>query len=124
MDITLERILSLLAKKENGEFIRGEKAKFASSLGLPHNVVAEWINGKSKSYRNHLYHISDKYNVSVEWLKGETDIKEKSPAEAGDLDAESNALVDKLDYDQLVELIFKATKRAEELKKAQQKLGE
>ena len=63
-------------------------------------------------------------NTTVDYLTGKSDIKEKSPAEAGDLDAESNALVDKLDYDQLVELIFKATKRAEELKKAQQKLGE
>ena len=63
-------------------------------------------------------------NTTVDYLTGRTDIKEKSPAEAGDLDAESNALVDKLDYDQLVELIFKATKRAEQLKKAQQKLGE
>lgn len=114
MDITLERILSLLAKKENGEFARGEKAKFASSLGLPHNVVAEWVNGKSKSYRNHLYHISDKYNVSVEWLKGETDIKEKSPAEAGDIRKQAEELIGKMDHDQLLEFIAKATEKLRE----------
>lgn len=82
----LERILSLLDKNQNGEIARGEKSKFASNLGLPHNVVAEWINGKNKSYRNHLYQISDKYNVSVEWLKGETDIKEKPTLNEGELE--------------------------------------
>ena len=44
LDITLERILSLLGKNQNGEIARGEKSKFASNLGLPHNVVAEWIS--------------------------------------------------------------------------------
>ena len=87
MDITLERILSLLGKNQNGEIARGEKAKFASNLGLPHNVVAEWINGKNKSYRNHLYQIADKYNVSVEWLKGETGIKEKPTLNEDELDS-------------------------------------
>ena len=86
MDIMLERILSLLGKNQNGEIARGEKAKFASSIGLPHNVVAEWISGKNKSYKNHLYQIADKYNVSVEWLKGETDIKEKPTLNEGELD--------------------------------------
>lgn len=86
MDIMLERILSLLDKNQNGQIARGEKSKFASSLGLPHNVVAEWINGKNKSYKNHLYQIADKYNVSVEWLKGETDIKEKPTLNGDELD--------------------------------------
>ena len=86
MDITLERILSLLGRNQDGEIVRGEKAKFASNLGLPHNVVAEWINGKNKSYKNHLYQIADKYNVSVEWLKGETDIKEKPAPNEDELD--------------------------------------
>lgn len=89
----LERILSLLDKNQNGEIARGEKSKFASSLCLPHNVVAEWINGKNKSYRNHLYQISDKYNVSVEWLKGETDIKEKPNLNEGELDLSGISVV-------------------------------
>lgn len=111
MDITLERILSLLDKNQNGEIARGEKSKFASSLGLPHNVVAEWINGKNKSYRNHLYLISDKYNVSVEWLKGETDIKEKPPAEAGDIRKQAEEMIARMDQDQLLEFIAMATEK-------------
>ena len=114
MDIMLERILSLLGKNQNGEIARGEKAKFASSIGLPHNVVAEWINGKNKSYRNHLYQISDKYNVSVEWLKGETDIKEKPPAETGDIRKQAEELIGKMNHDQLLEFIAKATEKLRE----------
>ena len=109
------------------------------------NLIKE--SGKSKSYLSRkvnkpVYYLKDakkcninipddilevfasELNTTVDYLTGKSDIKEKSPAEAGDLDAESSALVDKLDYEQLIELIFRATKRAEELKNAQQKLGE
>ena len=113
MDITLERILSLLGKNQNGEIARGEKAKFASNLGLPHNV-AEWINGKNKSYRNHLYQIADKYNVSVEWLKGETDIKEKPTASAGDIRKQAEEMIARMDHDQLLEFIAMATEKLRE----------
>lgn len=124
MEITLERILSLIPSDENGRFKKNAAADFANKIGVAPNLPAEWKAGRNSSYKTKLQTIADAYNVSIDWLYGNSDIKEKSPAEAGDLDAESNALVDKLDYDQLVELIFKATKRAEELKKAQQKPGE
>ena len=78
MDITLERILSLLPHKPDGKFVHGAKKTFADSLELPHNIVMEWESGNSRSYRKYLYEISAKYNVSVEWLKGESNIKEKS----------------------------------------------
>lgn len=110
----LERILSLLDKTQNGEIARGEKSKFANALGLPHNVVAEWISGKNKSYKNHLYQIADKYNVSVEWLKGETDIKEKPPAEAGDFRTQAEEMIARMDHDQLLEFIAKATEKLRE----------
>lgn len=84
MDITLERILSLIPRKPDGKYVHGAKKAFADTLGLPHNIVMEWESGKSRSYRNYLYEIADKYNVSVEWLRGETDIKEK-PTAAGEL---------------------------------------
>lgn len=84
MDITLERILALLPRKPDGKYVHGCKKAFASSLGLPHNAVMDWESGKSKSYRNYLYEISAKYNVSVEWLKGETDVKEKVAPAIGD----------------------------------------
>ena len=94
MDITLERILSLIPRKPDGSYVHGAKKTFAESLGLRGGeLVTMWANGTSVSYRNYLYEISDKYNVSVEWLKGETDIKEK-PAPKGELDGKALELVE------------------------------
>lgn len=81
MDITLERILTLIPKKPDGKFVHGAKKEFASSIGYTDGqIVSMWENGTSSSYMGKLHEIAMKYNVSVEWLKGETDIKEKSPA--------------------------------------------
>lgn len=91
MDITLERILSLIPKKPNGKYVHGAKKEFCEEIGAPTNIVNEWERGASKSYRNYLYQISAKYNVSVEWLKGETDIK--NPASiSGDGQSEASIL--------------------------------
>lgn len=95
MDITLERILSLLPKKDDGKFVRGAKKNFAVSLGYDSgDIVSMWINGSSSSYRGKLHEISDKYDVSVEWLKGETDIKEKPVPSGDELDEETRELRD------------------------------
>lgn len=76
MDIMLERVLSLIPRKENGDFQHGALKTFANSIGLKSgNLISDWIKGRSESYKNYLYEISSKYGVSVEWLKGETDIK-------------------------------------------------
>lgn len=78
LDITLERILSLIPKNENGKFKHGSKAEFARNIGYDSgDVVSMWQNGSSVSYKKKLHEISLKYGVSVEWLKGETD--EKNP---------------------------------------------
>lgn len=86
MDIMLERMLSLIPKKENGKYVHGAKKEFCEAIGAPTNIVSEWEAGKTKSYRNYLYVVSAKYNVSVEWLKGETDEKgiKKQPAANSD----------------------------------------
>lgn len=74
----LNRILSLLSKDEKGRIKHGEKAKFARSIGYDSgDIVSMWENGSSTSYRKKLYEIASAYNVSVEWLRGESD--EKSP---------------------------------------------
>lgn len=74
MDITLERIVSLIPKKPNGEFSRGALKEFAGVIGLTSgNVVSDWINGRSRSYTKKLHIIAAEYGVSVEWLRGETD---------------------------------------------------
>ena len=84
MDITLERILSLIPKKPDGKFKHGAIAAFARDLGFKDgHIVSDWIAGNTTSYYNYLYEISDKYNVSVEWLRGETDIKEKAATREG-----------------------------------------
>lgn len=73
MDIVLERILSLLPHKEDGKLVHGAKKEFADKLGIDKNIITQWTRGVNKSYTSYLYQIADIYNVSVEWLKGETD---------------------------------------------------
>lgn len=58
-----------------------------------------------------MYLISDKYNVSVEWLKGETDIKEKPPVETGDIRKQTEEIIARMDQDQLSEFIAMATEK-------------
>ena len=83
MDVTLERILSLIPKKPDGKYVHGAKKDFAQSLGLENgNLIVDWEKGRTNSYKNYLYEISAKYNVSVEWLKGETD--KKRPTQKGE----------------------------------------
>ena len=80
MDITLERIFSLMEHKENGKIARGAKARFARSIGYDSgDIVSMWENGSSKSYLKKLHEISAKYGVSVEWLQGKTDEKNLQP---------------------------------------------
>ena len=74
MDITLERIFLLMEHKENGKVARGGKARFARSIGYDSgDIVSMWESGASKSYLKKLHEIAAKYDVSVAWLKGETD---------------------------------------------------
>lgn len=76
MDITLERVLSLLPRKEDGSFEHGAKKEFAQSIGYSSGeIVSMWIKGSSSSYKTKLHEISMKYNVSVDWLEGKTDEK-------------------------------------------------
>ena len=90
MDIMLERMLSLIPKKENGKYVHGAKKEFCEAIGAPTNIVSEWEAGKTKSYRNYLYVVSAKYNVPVEWLNGETNdpsagIKKEAAPEKSEL---------------------------------------
>lgn len=112
MDITLERIFSLVDKRPDGSFAHGAKKKFCDSIGAPSNIMNAWERGTNHSYRNYLYQISSVYNVSVEWLKGETDEKTKkpSPTDGGGFDID--AFVDGIDDPQLLlNLIAKATEK-------------
>lgn len=98
MDIMLTRILSLIPKKPDGKFVHGALKEFANKLNLKSgNVVSDWMNGRSTSYISYVYQIADIYNVSVEWLKGETDdpsIKKAPGINAEGLSAARKALLD------------------------------
>lgn len=87
MDIMLERILSLIPKDDDGKYVHGAKAEFAKSIGYNDGaIVSMWIKGTSTSYKNKLHEISEKYGVSVNWLRGKTDdpgIKEARATEGG-----------------------------------------
>lgn len=107
MDITLERMLSFIPKKPDGKYVHGEKKKFCEKIGAPVNIISEWEAGKTKSYRNYVYKTAACYNVSVEWLRGETDDptlpgQKESPPHNGEppkyrqLTPENRAMIDDL----------------------------
>lgn len=73
MDTTLQKILELMEKNDM------DNQALAEQLGLNRQVVTDWKAGRSKSYRKYLYQIAVFLGTSVEVLKGETDIKEKTP---------------------------------------------
>ena len=92
MDIMLKRILSLIPKKENGDFKHGSLAAFARPLGFKDgHIISDWISGNSVSYSNYLYQIASLHDVSIEWLKGETD--EKTPPAGADGASEKDRVI-------------------------------
>lgn len=100
--LTLERILSLLPKKEDGSFVRGAKKDFALSIGYDSgDIVSMWINQSSNSYMGKLHEIAHEYNVSLEWLKGESEQKE-NPTVSGEVDLDDPYLM------QLIEIAKQA----------------
>lgn len=86
MDITLERILSLIPKKPDGKFVRGAKKEFSNKINIDSTMLSQWINGDSKSYKNYVYQIASICDVSAEWLMGETDDPAPKAKESGNTD--------------------------------------
>ncbi len=78
MDKTLERIISLMPHDDSGNIAHGARKVFAESIGLKSgNLISDWLNGRSNSYKNYVYEIALKYDVPVDWLLGNTDEKKK-----------------------------------------------
>ena len=76
-------------QKAGWKIYKREQKKFAQSIGYDSgDIVSMWINGSSTSYNGKLHEISAKYGVSVEWLRGETDEKEKPALKESELDSE------------------------------------
>ncbi len=74
MDTVLTRIM--FEMKQNGI----SQLDLCERLNLSKYNFTDWKAGKSRSYTKYIYQISDILGVSVEYLKGETDIKQKSPS--------------------------------------------
>lgn len=54
-------------------------------LGITKNAFTDWKAGRIKSYTKHLPQIADFFGVSVDYLLGKEDKKEKLPAESEEL---------------------------------------
>lgn len=114
MDITLERILSLIPKRPDGEYLHGAKKEFAQSIGYSGGeIINMWESGDSKSYLKKIHEISSKYDVSLDWLMGKTDKKKPATIEgSGPIDWK--AVLDKMNLDELMQLQSEVVKKIAE----------
>ena len=88
----------MIPKKDDGKFVHGALKSFANSIGLKSgNLVSDWMAGRSSSYESYVYEIAEKYNVSVEWLRGETDIKEKPTLSGEQISEAKKKVIDGLE---------------------------
>lgn len=81
MDTTLKRII------EEMKIQKVKNADLGAFIGVSANVITDWKSGRIKSYTKYLYAIAEYLDVSVEYLKGETDekgIKKAAPEGAED----------------------------------------
>lgn len=71
MNIILERTLSELKLQHKTQ------SALADYLGITVNVITDWKGGRVHSYTKYVHAIASFLNVPVEYLRGETDQKEK-----------------------------------------------
>lgn len=106
MDITLERVLSLIPKKPDGKYIHGAKKEFAESLGYEGGeIVTMWEKGKSNSYLGKLYEIAAIHGVTVEWLRGETDEKTPPAPAVSAVEQEAIDLLKRMNNEEIMKLV-------------------
>lgn len=72
MDITLERIIKELKTKNL------KQQDLTDALGINYSSFGNWKAGRNSSYKKYIHAIAQYLGVTVEYLKGETDIK-KAP---------------------------------------------
>lgn len=75
MNPILENIINELKKQKITQ------KQLTDYLNISENCFGSWKRGANQSYLKYLHAIADFLNVSVEYLKGETDIKEKPLSE-------------------------------------------
>lgn len=71
MDTMLQRILDLVGNKH------GSTKELADAIGISGNSITNWKNGHSTSYTKYAPQIAEYYGVSLDWLSGNSDVKEK-----------------------------------------------
>lgn len=107
-DVTPKRISKLL-KEQNIQ-----RKVFQEDLGFSKNAVSEWMSGFTKSYRKKLPEIAKYLNVSIEYLLGETDIKEKPVTDNGNgLSEEKKQLIEliQLADDETIALLLQLARK-------------
>ncbi len=75
MDLMLQKIIDELKVQKKKQY------ELTDYLGMTHNAFGNWKADKNQSYKKYVHAIAEFLGVSVEYLKGETNIKEKSPAQ-------------------------------------------
>ena len=73
MDGMLERIIKELAVQKRNQ------QDLTDYLGISYSSFAAWKKGRNQSYKKYIHVIAEFLGVSVEYLRGETDQKEKPP---------------------------------------------
>ena len=98
MDIMLQRITQELKSQ------RKRQSDLTDFLGIGDSTFGNWKTGLNTSYKKYLHAIAQYLDVSVEYLKGETDIKKQPPSEDGERLNELYKLVEDLDETDIVAL--------------------
>ena len=97
MDVTLDRIIQELKTQ------RKKQSDLTDFLGLSDSAFGNWKVGLNTSYLKYLHAIASYLDVSVEYLKGETDIK-KPPSENGERFDELYSMVEGLNETEITML--------------------
>lgn len=57
--------------------------ELSREIGIHQTTIANWLSGDSAPHKKNLKRLSDYFDVSVEYLEGKTDIKEKAVSISG-----------------------------------------
>lgn len=90
----MDEILARIIKEM--KFQKKKQKDLTNFLGIGETSFGSWKSGQSSSYKKYLHAIAQYLGVSVEYLKGETDIK-KPPIENDERLDEVYELVKDLD---------------------------
>ena len=85
----------------------------AKIIGISSASITDWKKG-AMPRSNAIEKISAYFGVTADYLQGYTDIKERFPAETGDIRKQAEEIIARMDHDQLLEFIAKATEKLRE----------